>query len=267
MDAIQSEHVEAFLQLLPGFVTAWIFYGFTAHPKPSLFERVVQALIFTTIIQAILSLVRQVVPSSLLVTDFALVTSLSLAVVLGFLTVAVVNGDWFHSAMRMAGLSKRTAMPSEWYVAFYRSDNYVILHLEDGRRLYGYPLQWPDNSLEGHFELMDRECCSKTTAGCRSRRPSVSACRGNGSSSSSSSAMSTTWRSSSWSTRRANPRPSSSKNRRETEMGAKEPRKPPRLRGESERPTTVYFRGENRPPKFSKPRPSPPPPPPPKKNR
>ncbi len=37
--------------LLPGFITAWIFYGLTSHPKPSQFERTIQALIFTFIIQ------------------------------------------------------------------------------------------------------------------------------------------------------------------------------------------------------------------------
>lgn len=52
-----SDIVAAIYQLLPGFVTAWIFYGLTAHPKTSPFERVIQALIFTlfveTIVQAI----------------------------------------------------------------------------------------------------------------------------------------------------------------------------------------------------------------------
>ena len=37
--------------LLPGFITAWIFYGLTSHPKPSQFERTIQALIFTFIVQ------------------------------------------------------------------------------------------------------------------------------------------------------------------------------------------------------------------------
>ena len=40
--------------LLPGFVAAAIFYSLTSHPKPGAFERVVQALIFTMVVRAII---------------------------------------------------------------------------------------------------------------------------------------------------------------------------------------------------------------------
>ena len=39
--------------LLPGFVAAAVFYSLTSHPKPSNFERVVQALIFTIVVEAV----------------------------------------------------------------------------------------------------------------------------------------------------------------------------------------------------------------------
>jgi len=45
--------VELFQFLLPGFLSAWIFYGFTAFEKPNQFERVIQALIFTIFVQAL----------------------------------------------------------------------------------------------------------------------------------------------------------------------------------------------------------------------
>jgi hypothetical protein len=44
--------------LLPGFVSAAVFYSFTSHPKPSEFERVVQALIFTIFVQALVGVAR-----------------------------------------------------------------------------------------------------------------------------------------------------------------------------------------------------------------
>jgi hypothetical protein len=40
-------------------VSAWVFYGFTAHPKPNQFERIIQALIFTVILQVFVSLLRE----------------------------------------------------------------------------------------------------------------------------------------------------------------------------------------------------------------
>ena len=53
MDFPGSEIVNVIYALLPGFLAAWIFYALTAHPKQGPFERVVQALIFTGIVQAV----------------------------------------------------------------------------------------------------------------------------------------------------------------------------------------------------------------------
>ena len=47
MDTFAKDFVTLLQYLLPGFVAAWIIYSFTSYPKPSQFERVVQALIFT----------------------------------------------------------------------------------------------------------------------------------------------------------------------------------------------------------------------------
>jgi len=37
--------------LLPGFISAGVFYTLTAHPKTSEFERIVQSLIFTALVR------------------------------------------------------------------------------------------------------------------------------------------------------------------------------------------------------------------------
>ena len=50
MDWASGDIVSVIYYLLPGFVAAWVFYGLTAHPKASPFERVVQALIFTVVV-------------------------------------------------------------------------------------------------------------------------------------------------------------------------------------------------------------------------
>ena len=56
MSWVSNEVVEVLTFLLPGFVAATIFYPLTSHPKPSPFNSVVQALIFTMIVQAIVYL-------------------------------------------------------------------------------------------------------------------------------------------------------------------------------------------------------------------
>lgn len=46
MDNLYKEMTPLLTFLLPGFVSASIFCGFTSHPKPSQFERTVEALVF-----------------------------------------------------------------------------------------------------------------------------------------------------------------------------------------------------------------------------
>ena len=47
------ELLAALFALAPGFVAAGIYYSLTSHPKPSQFERVVQALVLTVVVWVI----------------------------------------------------------------------------------------------------------------------------------------------------------------------------------------------------------------------
>ncbi len=172
MNWLSSEVVSIVIYLLPGFVTAWIFYGLTAHRKDSPFERVVQALIFTVIIQAavvVLQWVFQVIGSIANVfgpsTEQAdLVWSVMLAVIMGVVFSWCANNNFPHSWLcewrlpRWTFLPKwqltsRTSFPSEWFSALHREKRWIVLHLKDGRRLYGWPYEWPDHSDTGHFAM------------------------------------------------------------------------------------------------------------------
>lgn len=50
-----------------------------------------------------------------------------------------------------------TATPSEWSSSFPRENCYVVLHLQGGRRLYGWPEEWPNESTQGHFRIAEAE--------------------------------------------------------------------------------------------------------------
>lgn len=39
-------------QLMPGFLTAWVVYGLTTYTKPPQFERVIQAVIYSFLVNA-----------------------------------------------------------------------------------------------------------------------------------------------------------------------------------------------------------------------
>lgn len=149
-------------ELLPGFVAAWIFHSLTDHSQGSPFERVVQALIFTAIVRAVVYPLQQVLFFAGMFlkypvpwtkdTDFFL--SVLLAVATGLLFSACANTNAVHSRLP-PWLTKRTSFATQWYIFLYGRPSYVILHLKNGLRLHGWPEHWPDKPDKGHFVLMD----------------------------------------------------------------------------------------------------------------
>lgn len=144
--------------LLPGFLVAWIFYAFTPHQKPTQFERVVQALLFTLLVSVLVSLQRVTLLSlgqwyrlGTWDRDVELIASVLTATGLGFLATYLTNTDRLHIWLRRVGVSQRSSQPSEWCTVFADHETYVVLELKDGRRLYGWPQVWPSNFERGHI--------------------------------------------------------------------------------------------------------------------
>lgn len=147
--------------LLPGLLAAWVFYGLTSYTKPSQFERVIQALIFTFLVQAILPLMQWLLES--IGNKFAIrpwdsasetLASASVALLLGASLAYSTNKDSFHKWTRDNGFTKRASHPSEWHGVFSERQNHVVLHLTDERRLSGYPKVWPSEPEKGHFFIV-----------------------------------------------------------------------------------------------------------------
>lgn len=150
-------------QLMPGFLTAWVVYGLTTYTKPSQFERLVQALIYSFIVSALVAVLE---PLLLLAGRFVrfgtwdhsaeVIASALLAISLGLLLSFFMTNDVFFRQARRLGITSRTPFPSEWYGAFAaRPPRYVVLHLDGGRRIMGYPIEWPTEPAAGHFKLTD----------------------------------------------------------------------------------------------------------------
>lgn len=160
MDSVSSELVSLLQFLLPGFITAWIFYAFTSYKKPEQFERVVQALVFTFVIQSIFELIKFL---SLTIGSYyslgpwkaELESGLraSIALILGLVICFYANNDKLHSILRKRAITKKTSFPSEWHGEFAKRVTYVALNLKNGRRLYGWPREWPADSTSGHFSI------------------------------------------------------------------------------------------------------------------
>ena len=166
-----SEIVGVINALLPGFLTTWVYYALTAHPKKGSFERVIEALIFTGIVQVIVLLIQKtlfilgkVYTLCSWTSQSSFVLSIVIAVLLGIVFSLFANKDWFHKFLReskwfkcIGGVTSRTSFPSEWFNAFNKSKRYITLHLVGDRRLYGWPCEWPDHPDSGHFVIMEPE--------------------------------------------------------------------------------------------------------------
>lgn len=156
---ISGDVIVLVFKLLPGFVAAWIFYGLTAYRRESAFERVVQALVFTGILQALnigvgwLSLRC----GGKWTDNYALVSSMVLAVLLGVLVAFAANRNAIHNILWKMRITNGSSYPSEWYKVFASEKRWVVLHLKGERRLFGWPTDWPDHPDSGHFVIADPE--------------------------------------------------------------------------------------------------------------
>ena len=152
--AIGNDLINILTYLLPGLVAAATFYALTSHPKPGTFERIVQALIFTVLAQ----LFADQLPIEDQSQNLHTIVSVGNAILLALLVTYFSNNDTLHRLLRKLRITKETSHPSEWYSAFARTDpRYVVLHLRDHRRIYGWPEEWPGQPDRGHFRIAEPE--------------------------------------------------------------------------------------------------------------
>lgn len=160
MDWASSDVIDVIWYLLPGFLAAWVFYGLTAHPRRDSFERVIQAIIFTGIVQVITLIVKSLLSWGASIISFGEWTkevnfgwSVTIAFAVGLIFSVLANYDWLHKILRALQITKRTSFPSEWFSAFNCDKRWVVLHLDGDRRLYGWAESWPDSGEGGHFVM------------------------------------------------------------------------------------------------------------------
>jgi hypothetical protein len=161
MDKMDDKLIELLWLLLPGFVTAWVFFGLTAHARLGQFERLTQALIYTALVQAILAVVhwilaffgRHVFRLADWTHSVDVVLSVAIALVLGVVLSYLANNNVIHGWLEGRNVTKKTSWPTNWYAILHNSERFVVLHLKDGRRIRGYPIYFPDYSDRDHFVL------------------------------------------------------------------------------------------------------------------
>ena len=127
-----------------GLVTAWVFYGIGSHKKPSPFERIIRATIYTAIVYSLLPSFHWVIISAGNFTplDPTPVTFV-LALLLGFIFAVCANNNIPHRFLPRR-LTDKSTHPSYSSHAFdKRKGRFIILSQKDGQRILGYPVSWP----------------------------------------------------------------------------------------------------------------------------
>lgn len=153
---ISGEIVDLLNFLLPGFITAAIFHSLTSHRKPSAFERIVSALIFTVLINATISILSLI---SILDKAPNFLPEIIAVVGVGLIASVISNKDCIHKLFRWLRLTDETSYPSEWESTFIYHGNKsaIVLYLKDSRRLYGQLVEWPSDPQVGHFRIIKVE--------------------------------------------------------------------------------------------------------------
>src|SRR5262245_18046169 len=113
MDIPDQSVITVLTYLLPGFITAAVVYRLTPSPRPIPFERVVQALIFTMLVQVVVIGVKFVLqwlgPRVGLLGAWTesvrLVWSVVVAGGLGLLVAWTANKDKVHGGLRWLGIT------------------------------------------------------------------------------------------------------------------------------------------------------------------
>lgn len=161
MPELAKDTVALLSFILPGFLVAWVLYALTSHPKPVQAERVIQALIFTLFVRALVLLEQSALEYvgrwfafRTWDSNAELIASLLTGLSLGLLGAYVVNKDSLHQFLRRRGISTRSSQPSEWCGVLTGYQLFCVIHFKDDRRLYGWPEVWPSDPEKGHFFIV-----------------------------------------------------------------------------------------------------------------
>ena len=163
---LSQETLNALLLVLPGLMAVLIYD--TAAPRgaaASTSRRLLEVLAYTVTIRVIVVLVTGVrapvirMDEGVLALDgtfsrAAVLLTAVLALALPLAMAGIVGGDWHMGALRGLRITRRTSRTSVWHDTFaVEGDRFVVVHLNDGRRLTGYPKWYSTDPSDGFLFL------------------------------------------------------------------------------------------------------------------
>ena len=161
---ITGETLAVFLLLMPGFLASVVLNAVVVRPTKDRVGNIIEALVFSFLIYAILTpfdrspvdlevtstgTYRPIVIPELL--PHAMVLAVFLALLLGFL----ITNDYHMKLLRKAKVTARTARTNTWLDIFIDQKRYVVVTFTDGRRLFGWPEYYSNDTTEGLLYISD----------------------------------------------------------------------------------------------------------------
>ena len=162
-----SESIQILVFLLPGFLAAGLFQTLVSSQKPSGFDVIVRAFVFTFFVhllaEPIVQMAQPIIQNKKSSEIYIAIILVFIAAVFGATAALIWNKDIFHKICRKINLTVLSSNYSTRYAAF--SSNlkcYVIMHLKGERRLYGWPKHWPSRPNDNYYLIEEYSWLSDT---------------------------------------------------------------------------------------------------------
>jgi hypothetical protein len=156
--------LQLLLFLIPGFISATILNVLVVRRDKKELESIVEALIFSMLIYTMHSVISGQSPVTIDQTEATISYSYSYEsrsllwlILLSVLTPLglsfLITNDWHMKLARKFRISKKTARSSVWLDVFCDIKQSVIINLENGRRIFGWPMYYSDEPEKPYIFL------------------------------------------------------------------------------------------------------------------
>ena len=161
---ITGETLAVFLLLMPGLLSSAVLNAIVVRQTKDRVGNIIEALVFSFVIYAILTpfgcspvdlevtsngTYRPIVTPELLL--YAMGLAVGLALLLGFL----ITNDYHMKLLRKMTVTASTARINTWLDIFIDQRRYVVVTFADGRRLFGWPEYYSNDTTEGLLYVSD----------------------------------------------------------------------------------------------------------------
>lgn len=161
------ETINIIFFLIPGLLSTTIISLIVVRKELSFIDKVVEALIFNFIIYSLTALFVNLEPFASINSSggsisfsftsnrMFLTTLLSVSIVFPSLIGGIIYYDLHMRFFRFVKLTNKTSRDTTWQDIFIENKKFLVVHFKDGRRIYGWPLNYSDTPEEGLIYLFN----------------------------------------------------------------------------------------------------------------